>query len=173
MANKLDELFEHYNEEDLDLILKQVARRMLVLRRKSKDVVFWNETLIRIGKWLSNVPRVNKEEEDLIRNPPQGTNGYVQVIRHLRLRTGMRLKEAKEVVDVWLSANNIKLKLTPIVITCPKCQRKASSVNPAANTVLCAANHMETFGFELGKTYEWANFKPKRFVGGDVWWENE
>lgn len=109
LANKLLETFDNFDENDLSMVLKQVARRMMVLRARTEDSTFWFGVLLRVSKWLSQTPVVNTVEQELLIDPPFADNkrmsGRMQAIKHMRERSGMQLTACMHIVDAWVKDN--------------------------------------------------------------------
>ncbi len=105
--------FDKFDEHDLSLVLQQVRRRLIMIRQDTPDAPFWFSTLVRVGKWLDNSPVLNPQEKNTILNPPDGlTSGRVRAIRMFRERTGMRLRACQDVVNKWMTDNNIPIVLS-------------------------------------------------------------
>jgi hypothetical protein len=95
--------FDLFDEQDLSLVLNQVARRMLALRPNTPDIGFWYSTLFRISRFLNSFPALTEEDkQSLLKN--RGA-GKIAVIRKLQERTGMRLKPCHEIVKAWMLKN--------------------------------------------------------------------
>lgn len=99
------ETFDNLDEDQLRLVINQVARRMLILRCTTPDVAFWHSALMRVNKWLGSTPAVNEIEEKYLTSPAENTSGRVRAIRHMRERSGMQMAAVKEIIDAWIKEN--------------------------------------------------------------------
>ncbi len=95
--------FDAFDEQDLSLVLIQVARRMLALRPNTPDIGFWHSTIYKASKFLNSFPSLTDEEKNLIIN----TNGAgkITAIKKMRERTGMRLRACNDIVKEWVVKN--------------------------------------------------------------------
>jgi hypothetical protein len=103
--DKLFESFDKLNENELAMVLQQVARRMLFLRCTTPDSGFWYDVLMRVGKWLNADPIVNDVEKAILHNPEPDTSGRVRAMRNMRERSGLQLSACKHIVDDWIKHN--------------------------------------------------------------------
>lgn len=101
--------FDRLDENELNLVLNQVARRMLVLRAGVPDATFWFGVLMRVGRWLQTEPVVNEVEKEYLLNPKLDNgspiSGRVRAMKNMRERTGANLSACKEIVDLWIKDN--------------------------------------------------------------------
>lgn len=111
-SNILDKTFDHFDENDLSLTIRQIARRMVLLKQDIPDIGFMYDTMINFSKIIEG-GTMNDEEKNLILNPPPGSDGVAKAIVALKNRLGMRVHAAKNVVDRWIKHNNIKVKIVP------------------------------------------------------------
>lgn len=109
LVNKMFESFDKLDENELALVLNQVARRMLVLRVSTPDASFWYGVLMRVGKWLQTEPFVNEAEKKFLVDPPfdngRPVSGRVKAIKSMRERSGAQMSACKEIIDVWIKEN--------------------------------------------------------------------
>lgn len=96
------ESFDKLDENELSLVLDQVARRMMMLRTSTPDAAFWYGVLRRVGKWLSTEPVVNEVEKNLLFSPPTNLNGRTRAIKSMRERSGANMAACIEIVDKWV-----------------------------------------------------------------------
>lgn len=102
MDDLLNKSFNEMDIDELTIIINQVGRRILEIRQKAPNVVFWFGLVCRLSKWLNNEPHLNEAEKQLIIGPnPVQVNGRIRAIKHLRERTGMPLRHAATIVDEW------------------------------------------------------------------------
>lgn len=99
--------FDLFDEQDLSLVLNQVARRMLQLRPNTPDIGFWHTTIFRISKFLNSFPNLTEEEKQIIINAKDGA-GKVAAVRKMRERTGMRLRACHDIIKDWAEKNITK-----------------------------------------------------------------
>lgn len=97
--------FDKLDENELRLVINQVARRMMILRATTPDAAFWYGVLMRVNKWLSTTPEVNDEEKELLINPPTAISGRARAMKNMRERSGMQLSACKDIVDAWIKDN--------------------------------------------------------------------
>jgi hypothetical protein len=95
--------FDAFDENDLALVLTQVARRMLVLRKDTPDIGFWHSTIFRVSKFLGALPTLTEAEKNILL-VSNGTR-KIDVIRSIRQRTGFRLRACSEMVKSWIAKN--------------------------------------------------------------------
>jgi hypothetical protein len=109
IVNKMFETFDKLDENELTLIINQVARRMMTLRCATPDTAFWYSVLLRVSKWLATTPFVDETEKKFLINPPfdgeTRLSGRVQAMKHMRERSGAQLSACKEIIDVWIKDN--------------------------------------------------------------------
>lgn len=109
LVNKLFESFDKLDENQLALVLNQVARRMLFLRSTTPDTSFWYSVLMRVNKWLSTEPVVNEVEKRILIDPPfddgKPISARTRAIRHMRERSGTQLSACMKIVDKWVGEN--------------------------------------------------------------------
>jgi len=106
--NTLDKMFETFDkldENELTIVINQVARRMMLLRCTTPDVAFWYEVLMRVNRWLSTDPAINDNEKNLLVSPPTGVSGRAQATISMRKRSGMQLSACKNIIDAWIKDN--------------------------------------------------------------------
>lgn len=101
--------FDALDENELNLVLNQVARRMLVLRAGVPDASLWYGVLMRVGKWLRTEPVLNDTEKNFLIDPPldngKPISGRIRAIRNMRERSGGNLSACKEIIDAWIKDN--------------------------------------------------------------------
>lgn len=101
----IDRMLTGLSERDLSEVLLALGRR-IVAKRQSKDATTVFTMLTKIAKWLDGVVPLNAEEKSLLTEPqPEGINGRIRAIKCYRERTGMRLIQAKNVIDAWVVKN--------------------------------------------------------------------
>jgi len=105
VLNKISETFDELDENELAIVLTQVARRMSVLRCTTPDMLFWHSVIMRVNKWLSTEPVLNHVEKEFLLSPPANTSGRLRAMRSMRDRSGMQINACKEVIDAWIKIN--------------------------------------------------------------------
>lgn len=101
----LNNTFEAFGENELTAILHQVAKRMMVLRSRTPDALFWFNVLMRVNKWLSVAPVISENEKALLLTAPGTVSGRTKAIMSLRSRSGMRLYACKDIIDTFIKDN--------------------------------------------------------------------
>ena len=96
----VDQTFDRMDVNCLEMVLYQVARRILEMRSDVPGSVFWSTTINRIGKWISSIPVLVDVEKDLV-----VSGNRMLAIKAFRARTGTRLMFARDVVDLWVLDN--------------------------------------------------------------------
>lgn len=111
LVDKLFESFNQLDENELTLVINQVARRMMMLRYDTPDSSFWFGVLMRVSKWLAADPRINETEKDMLLSPPatlsghSPTHGRVRAIKNMRDRSGRNMTACMAVIDGWIKDN--------------------------------------------------------------------
>lgn len=107
----MEKTFDVLDEKELSMIIRQAARRMVMLKQKMPDIGFWYTTLMSISKIIENndEPVLNQTEINLILNPPPDKNGRTQAAIALRKRMDMRLRSAVLIVDKWMNDNKVSI----------------------------------------------------------------
>ena len=105
LYTKLSSEFDKLDENELTLVINQVARRMIILRATTPDSAFWYGVLMRVNKWLSTEPIVNEKEKELLLNPPTNVSGRTRAVKSMRERTGANMAACMEIVDAWIKDN--------------------------------------------------------------------
>lgn len=102
----ISHMFDNIDEQDISIIIKHVARRMLLLRSNSSHASFWFNALTKFNKWIvADLKQLTQQEIEAIKNPPVGSKGWLLATRMVRERTGLGLQAAKKIVDQWLKDN--------------------------------------------------------------------
>lgn len=105
LINKLFESFDKLDENELTLVINQVARRMIMLRASTPDSTFWYGVLMRVNKWLKTDPHVNEAEKAHLLAPPGSLNGRTRAIKSMRERSGANMAACMDIVDKWILEN--------------------------------------------------------------------
>lgn len=100
--------FDQLDENQLVMVLNQVARRMLILRQDTLDSPFWYSVIMRVSKWLTTAPVMTETEKQLLINPPETSTGRMKAIRSMRARTGSNITVCRDIIDDWIK-NNINI----------------------------------------------------------------
>ncbi len=100
--------FDQFDEQDLSIVILQVAKRMLELRIHTPDIGFWYSVLFKTSKFLSSFPVLNDEEKLLACD--NDARSLIKATRKLQDRTNMRLRPAYDIVKEWVFKNADRLK---------------------------------------------------------------
>jgi hypothetical protein len=104
----LDKMFHLFDESDIALVLRQAAKRMVMIKQENPDIGFMYDTIMRFAKIIES-GELNEEEKNHILNPSPDpkVSGRTQAILSLRRRTNMRFHAAVKIVDDWIQKNGI------------------------------------------------------------------
>ena len=107
----IEGMFDSLDTYELSLVLRQLGKRMLILRQSVPDSGFWFGVVERVSQWLQYDVTLNEDEKKILIEDPRNRS---KAMLSLRRRTGMKLCAVKEIVETWMRVNKIPQPSTPL-----------------------------------------------------------